>query len=145
MGTIQQEKMVSAKSGANSGELVVTSVWESGEGKDMLRQTTKYVFSRGKGSRTIDQTVTLQALDEVVFNDDKEGLLGMRVAHWLESADEKGGIFMDASGKPTKVDACRYCGGDRRLSDERGVKGGAVWGTRGRWCTLTGNDRWADG
>jgi Methane oxygenase PmoA len=49
--------------------------------------------------------VTLAALDHVIFKDDREGPLGMRVASWLESPEEKGGIFMDANGKPTKVDA----------------------------------------
>src|SRR5947199_7042104 len=41
MGTIHQEKIVSTKSGANSGELVATSVWETGAGKNVLKQTTK--------------------------------------------------------------------------------------------------------
>jgi len=139
MGTIYEGKIVSTKSGADRGELVVTSTWKTGEGKDILQATTKYVFSQRHGSRTIDQTVTLQALDKVVFNDDKEGLLGMRVAHWLESPDEKGGIFMDASGNPTKVDAADTAGATGVYLTSEGIKGGAVWSTRGRWCTLTGN------
>ena len=55
-------------------------------------------------------TVTLTALDKVVFHDDKEGLLGIRVAHFLESPTEKGGIFLDASGNPTKVAAAGPAG-----------------------------------
>jgi hypothetical protein len=140
MGTIHQEKIVSTKSGANSGELVVATVWETGAGKNILKQTTKYVFSRRNGARVIDQTITLTALDDVVFNDDKEGVLGIRVAHWLESPEEKGGIFMDAAGHPTKVDAADTKGATGVYLTSEGVKGGAVWGTRGRWCTLTGSD-----
>jgi len=139
MGTIHQDKIVSTKSGAHSGELVVTSVWTTGAGKDILKQTTKYVFSQRNGQRTIDQTITLTALDKAVFNDDKEGLLGMRVAHWLESPDEKGGIFMDANGHPTKVAASDTKDATGVYLTSEGVKGGAVWSTRGRWCTLTGN------
>jgi hypothetical protein len=75
-----------------------------------------------------------------LFNDDKEGLLGMRVAHWLESADEKGGIFMDASGRPTRVDQADTTGATGVYLTSEGVRGGAVWGTRGRWCALTGHD-----
>ena len=112
----------------------------TGEGKDILKDTTRYVFSQRKGARVIDQITTLQALDKAVFNDDKEGLLGMRVAHWLESADEKGGIFMDASGKPTKVDAADTAGATGVYLTSEGVKGGAVWSTRGQWCILTGSD-----
>jgi hypothetical protein len=140
MGTIYQKKIVSTRSGANQGELVVESLWVTGEGKDILKDTTRYVFTRRKGARVIDQITTLQALDKVVFNDDKEGVLGMRVAHWLESADEKGGIFMDANGRPTKVDSVDTTGATGVYLTSEGVKGGAVWSTRGRWCILTGND-----
>src|SRR5580704_8547356 len=139
MGTIHQKKIVSTKSGADRGELVVESVWVTGEGKDILKDTTRYVFMQRKGARIIDQITTLQALDKAVFNDDKEGLLGMRVAHWLESADEKGGIFMDANGRPTKVDSADTSGATGVYLTSEGVKGGAVWSTRGRWCTLTGH------
>jgi hypothetical protein len=140
MGSIFQKKIVSTKSGADRGELVVESVWITGENKEILKDTTKYVFTKRKDGRSIDQITTLGALDEVVFNDDKEGVLGMRVAHWLESADEKGGIFMDANGKPTKVDAADTAGATGVYLTSEGVKGGAVWATRGRWCTLTGTN-----
>ena len=46
MGTILQTKIVSTKSGADRGELVVDSVWVTGEGQQILDQTTRYVFSR---------------------------------------------------------------------------------------------------
>jgi hypothetical protein len=77
-----------------------------------------------------------------VFHDDKEGLLGLRVARWLESPEEKGGIFMDPHGNPTQVaaapaDASNPPTGVYLTSE--GVKGPAVWGTRGRWCSLTGH------
>lgn len=140
MGTIYQKKIVSTKSGANRGELVVDSVWITGEGKEILKDTTKYVFMQRQGVRIIDQIVTLQALDKVVFNDDKEGVLGMRVASWLESPDEKGGVFMDASGRPTKVAAVENSTATGVYLTSEGVKGGAVWATRGRWCSLTGHD-----
>jgi Methane oxygenase PmoA len=139
MGTIYQKKIVSTKSG-DRGELIVESVWVTGEGKDLLKDTTRYVFTHRKGARIIDQITTLRALDTAIFNDDKEGALGMRVAHWLESADEKGGIFMDAAGRPTKVDNADTTGATGVYLTSEGVKGGAVWGTRGRWCILTGND-----
>ena len=139
-GAIRQEKIVSAKSGADRGELTVDQVWQSADGKDLLKDTTTYVFSKRKGVRTIDQTVVLTALDKVVFNDDKEGLLGMRVASWLESPEEKGGLFMDANGKPTQVAAVPNSTATGVYETSEGVKGPAVWSTRGRWCMLTGHD-----
>src|ERR1039457_73088 len=105
MGTILQTKIVSTKSGSDRGELIVGSIWVTGEKKEILAQTTHYIFARRDHARVIDLVITLKALDPVVFNDDKEGVLGMRVARWLESPEEKGGIFTDANGNPTKVDA----------------------------------------
>ncbi len=89
---------------------MVESVWITGDNKEILKETTKYVFMKRKDARVIDQITTLTALDKVVFHDDKEGLLGIRVAHWLESADEKGGMFMDANGRPTQVAAADTSG-----------------------------------
>ena len=139
MGSILQTKIVSTKNGEDSGELVVDSVWITGEGKQILNETARYIFERRGMDRVIDQVITLKALDRAVFHDDKEGLLGMRVASWLESPDEKGGIFLDASGKPTKVDTAKLNDANGVYLTSEGAKGGAAWGTRGRWCTLTGH------
>ena len=122
MGTIEQTKIVSTTSGSGRGELVVDSVWIIGENKPILDQTTHYVFTRRGHVRVIDQMVTLKALDRAVFHDDKEGVLGLRVAGWLESPDEKGGEFMDASGKPTKVDGA-FAGVERGVFHQRRNQG----------------------
>ncbi len=139
MGSILQTSIVSTRSGPDRGELVADSVWVTGENQKILDQTTRYVFSRKARARIIDELVTLKALDRVVFHDDKEGLLGMRVASWLESPDEKGGEFRDASGKVTKVQGGGSPGASGVYLTSEGVKGGAAWGTRGRWCSLTGH------
>jgi hypothetical protein len=139
MGSILQTKIVSTQSGADRGELVVDSVWVAGDGKQLLTQTTRYIFARSPQQRSIDQVITLTALDRAVFNDDKEGVLGMRVASWLESPDEKGGMFLDANGNPTKVDAVENSDASGVYLTSEGVKGGAAWGTRSSWCSLTGH------
>jgi Methane oxygenase PmoA len=139
MGTIHQQKIVSTKSGRDSGELSVYSIWTTGKGQDILQQTTRYIFSRQKDERIIDQVTTLHALDRVVFNDDKEGLLGIRVARWLESPNEKGGTFTDANGRPTEVPASNAPGATGVYLTSEGKQGDQAWGTRGRWCALTGN------
>jgi hypothetical protein len=142
-GTIRHDRIVSTKSGSTSGELTAESTWTTGANQDILKQTTRYVFSNamigGKPVRSIDMVITLKALDKVVFQDDKEGVLGMRVAHFLESATEKGGIFLDAGGNPTKVDAADTAGATGVYLTSEGKTGDAAWATRGRWCTLTGN------
>jgi len=138
MGTITHEKIVSTKSGADRGELVVESLWVNGKGKPSLKSTTKYVFSKQGDQRGIDIDTTLTALDKIVFHDDKEGVLGIRVAHFLESPTEKGGIFNDANGKPTKVAAADTAGATGVYLTSEGKQGDAAWSTRGRWCKLTG-------
>ena len=50
-------------------------------------------------------TVTLKALQTSVFHDDKDGMLGIRVAHFLESATAKPEAFRDANGIATPVAA----------------------------------------
>ena len=141
-GSIAHDRIVSAKSGANSGELIAESTWTTAAGDNILTQTTHYVFSRttvaGQPGRSIDMIVTLKALSPVVFHDDKEGLLGIRVAHFLESPTEKGGTFMDANGNPTTVAATDTTGATGVYHTSEGKTGDAVWSTRGRWCTLTG-------
>ncbi len=144
MGTIVLDKIVSAKSGASRGELVTDSKWIDGQNQPILSQTSTYVFAHSGTTRTIDLVVTLRALDHVVFNDDKDGLLGLRVARWLESPDEKGGTFTDANGIATPVAAAANLPGVPPPTGEyltsEGVRGEAAWSTRGRWCSLTGHD-----
>jgi hypothetical protein len=139
MGTIHEQKIVSTKSGPNTGELVADSVWTTGAGNNVLEQRTRYVFHRTATTRSIDLIVTLTALDHVVFHDDKEGLLGIRVAHFLESANEKGGTFTDASGRATQVQQNNVPGASGVYLTSEGKEGDAAWGTRGRWCILSGN------
>ena len=142
-GSIRHDRIVSTKSGATSGELIVDSTWTTAAGEDILKQTTRYVFSNtrlnGQPLRGIDMTVALKALTKVVFHDDKEGVLGIRVAHFLESPTEKGGVFLDANGKATQVAAADPAGATGVYHTNEGITGDAVWSTRGRWCFLTGN------
>jgi hypothetical protein len=138
MGTIHQDKIVSTKSGRNSGELIVDSTWTTGANQDIIKETTRYVFARHKDQRSIDMIITLQALDHVVFNDDKDGLLGIRVAHFLELPNEPAGVFVDSNGVQTKV-AGTVPGATGNYLTSEGKSGDSAWGTRGRWCILTGN------
>jgi hypothetical protein len=138
MGSIVQEKILAAKSGSNSGELDAQSEWVTGAGDPILDDTTRYVFSAQGDARVIDQITTLRALDKAVFHDDKDGLLGIRVASFLESPTAKGGTFTDASGKATQVASGASRGASGVYLTSEGKQGDAAWGTRGKWCTLTG-------
>jgi len=86
----------------------------------------------------IEQITTLRALTNVVFHDDKEGLFGMRISGWLESPMEKGGIFSEASGRPTRVSGASSPEASGVYLTSEGRRGDQAWGTHGRWCVLTG-------
>ncbi|WP_344687296.1 PmoA family protein [Terriglobus aquaticus] len=137
MGTVHQGRIVSTKSG-KQGEIVTETTWTDGTGTDQLKERTTYIFRAEGNTRTIDRISTLTALRPVTFHDDKEGLLGIRVAHFLESPTEKGGTYNDAQGRPTKVDAGDTSGQTGIYRTSEGITGDKVWSTRGAWCELTG-------
>jgi methane monooxygenase PmoA-like len=123
MGTILHRKVVDAKSG-DTGELAVETDWVRPDNNAIVHEHTRFVFSGTADSRVIDRITTLTAGDEkVVFKDNKEAFIGMRVARGLEQPDEKAKDNTGVTGQ--------------YISSE-GLKGDAVWGTRGRWTLLSG-------
>ena len=138
MGTVYQRKIVKAKGGADSGELEVETDWNTADQKTLLKERTRFVFRGDLNTRTIDRITTLTALGEkVVFEDDKEGLLGMRVARPLEMPSDKAEVFTDASGRPTQVPKMDNSGVDGAYLTSEGRTGDAAWGTRAKWCNLS--------
>jgi hypothetical protein len=140
MGTIVFDKLLSTKSGPKQGELSALSTWIDGKDHPILEETTRVVFSGSKGARVIDRIATLKSLDHVVFEDEKDGMLGMRVASWLESPTAGGGVYTDSHGAETKTASASPDATGEYLTSE-GVKGDAAWSTRGRWCSLIGHDK----
>jgi hypothetical protein len=139
MGTILHRRIVEAKGGGDRGELEVETEWVGPDKKPLLRERTRFIFQGDGTSRTIDRIATLTALDQrVVFHDIKEGFLGMRVARGLEQPADKPEVFTDASGKATAVPVLDNTGVTGQYISSEGLKGDAVWGTRGRWTMLRG-------
>jgi len=138
-GTIRHSRIKRTKSGRNQAELEVEMVWLGPDGKPLLNEDTTFVFHAGENERVIDRITRLTALDRrVVFNDNKEGVLGIRVARQLEQPADKAEVFTDASGKATaiaKLDNTVVTGIYR---SSEGKTGDAVWGTRGKWTALSG-------
>ena len=91
------------------------------------------MFRGGAHARSIDRITTLTALDEaVIFRDNKEGVLGLRVARALEQPADKAGVFTDAAGKRDDSADPRQHGVTGSYTSSEGLKGDAVWGTRGK-------------
>jgi hypothetical protein len=139
MGSIVHRRIVSMKSGKNSGELVVEMDWVMPNGKTILRERTTFIFHAGPNTRAVDRITTLTALDErVIFHDNKEGVIGMRVRRELEQPSKEALVFTDASGRRTAVARMDNTGVSGEYLSSKGIKGDAVWGTRGRWTMLAG-------
>ena len=139
MGAIVHRRIVTAKSGADRGELVTESDWVLPGGKTLLHERTQFFFSGDASTRTIERIATLTALDErVVFADAKDGMLGMRVARQLEQPSNEPQVFTDTAGRATAVPAMDNTGVSGQYTSSEGKKGDAVWATRARWTNLTG-------
>ena len=138
MGSIQHRRILEARGGGGSGELTVEADWTDSGGKVLLQERTHFVFRGTSDTRSIDRVTTLTARDRVLFRDNKEGMLAIRVARALEQPAEKPEIFTDASGAPTKVPVLDNAGVTGRYVSSEGKAGDAVWGTRGRWALLGG-------
>jgi hypothetical protein len=139
MGTILHRSVNGTRSGVGEGTLDVTTEWVDYRGRALLREDTRYVFRAKSDLRSIDRLTTLTALGEpVLFKDDKEGVIGMRVARALEHPSKTPEKFTDASGRATAVAVLDNTGVTGKYLSSEGKEGDDVWGTRGRWATLSG-------
>ena len=138
MGHIMQRQILAAKSGG-TGELAVAADWDTFQNSVLLHEHTRFVFRGGPNLRSIDRITTLTALDDKVsFPDAKDGMLGLRVIRALEIPSDKPEIYADAAGRPTTVAKLDNTGVNGTYLTSEGKKGDAAWGTRGRWCNLSG-------
>lgn len=139
MGTVVHQRVTKTVGGKDRGELRVESDWVMPDGKLILRESTTFVFRGGSHQRLIDRVTTLTALDQpVMFKDDKEGMVGLRVRRELEQPATEPLIFTDASGRPTTVKVLDNTGVTGLYHSSEGKTGDGVWGTRGRWVRLSG-------
>ena len=136
-GTIKHNAVRKMTGGDNSAELEVTMDWQKPDGTKLLTEETKFIFSGSGATRTIERITTLKALGEdVSFKDNKEGLLGIRLARELEHPSKKAEIFTDATGKATNVAQLNNEGITGKYRSSEGKEGDDVWGTRGNWVNL---------
>ncbi len=137
-GTIHHRKVLETSDG-KQGMLHVTADWITSDDDKVLEEETKFVFSaQNKDTYLIDRTTTLTAVGDVSLTDNKEGMLGVRVARALEHPSDEPAVFTDASGVPTEVKAMNNEGVNGLYRSSEGVEGDEVWGTRARWVQLSG-------
>ena len=139
MGTIVHKAITAVKNGPDAGELETDMDWVLHDGTVVLKEHTRFVFRGGAGWRSVDRITRLQAPGtKVSLTDNKEGVLGLRVARALELPSKTPEVFTDASGRPTTVKTMDNTGVTGDYLTSEGLTGDAVWGTRARWCLLSG-------
>jgi hypothetical protein len=139
MGTIVHREIKRAAGGTGRGELDVTMDWVFHDGTVILREDTRHLFHAVPNARMIDRLTTLTALEQPVeFGDSKEGVLGIRVARALEEPSDRPEVLVGPDGKASSERVVDNTGVNGVYHSSEGKRGGAVWGTRGRWVSLSG-------
>ncbi|HEY8535872.1 MAG TPA: PmoA family protein [Vicinamibacterales bacterium] len=139
MGTIVHRRIVHAE-GGDAGVLEVEADWVMPDGSVVLRERTRFVFRGTSRDRTIDRETTLRAgRVRVAMTDNKEGVFGLRVARALEEPSSRAEILVGRDGRPTAEPVLDNTGVNGEYLTSEGVTGSAVWGTRARWCALSGD------
>jgi hypothetical protein len=140
MGTILHQRITSIISGKTKGELAVECVWVMPDGKRILLEKTNFIFHAvNKNLRMIDRITTLTALDrEVLFSDNKEGLIALRVARSLEQITNTPDRYIDSNGEVGTNAILNNEGVTGKYLSSEGKTGDDVFGTRGSWAALAG-------
>ncbi len=139
MGTIVHRGIDRVAGGAGQGQLAVRADWVLPGGRVALHETTLFTFRGEEEARFIDRETKLQAAGgRVVLGDNKEGLLGIRVARALESPTKEPVLLTDAAGRAAEAPVLDNTGVTGEYLSSEGKRGDAVWGTRARWVALCG-------
>jgi hypothetical protein len=137
-GSVRHQAVLEAKSGKDAGVLKVKTHWIDSKNKVLLVEETTFQFTGNDNLRRIDRTTTLTAQGEkVVFKDNKEGMMAIRVDRAFEEPSTKPELFTDAAGNMTKVPSLNNTGINGVYRSSTGVEKGAVWGTRADWMKLS--------
>ena len=136
-GWIRTEKILQAESG-QTGKLVYQASWTDQEKNVLLTEKTTFIFSQENNVSIIDRKTELTAVQNVSFNDAKDGLLGLRVAHELQLPVMETKEYKDEKGNVTKVSATKDASATGNYITSAGKEGDAAWATRGNWCMLYG-------
>lgn len=137
-GWIKTDRILKAEGGNTKGTITYHANWTNKANDVLLEETTSLEFCGTANSRIIDRVTTLKANTEVAFNDAKDGMLGIRLAHELQIPTTKDETFTDSKGIVTVVK-----GGTDKIPSgnyltSEGKQGDAAWSTRGKWCMIYG-------
>jgi hypothetical protein len=136
-GWIRTDRILEAK-GGSKGILAYHANWTNQQKQVLLEETTRFVFSGSMNQRIIDRITILKADTEVIFNDAKDGMLGLRLAHELQIPTNEDQKFTDNKGNVTVVKGRTDHIANGNYLTSAGKTGNDAWSTRGVWCKVFG-------
>jgi hypothetical protein len=137
-GRIIHKNIAEISTDKNKGKLAVDLDWVDYRGNILLHEKTTFLFSGTQELRFIERSCKLSTENlSVVFKDDKEGLMAVRVDRAFESPSNEPLVFIDANGKPTTVAVTDNVGKNGVYKCSSGFEADSVWGTRNKWVSLT--------
>jgi hypothetical protein len=136
-GWIRTDKLLNA-SGGKTGTLAYHANWINQQKDILLEETTRFEFSGTKNLRTITRVTTLTAKTDVTFNDAKDGMLGLRLAHALQMPTNEDQKFTDNKGNVTVVKGGTDHVANGNYLTSAGKTGNDAWSTRSVWCKVYG-------
>ncbi|HET6557338.1 MAG TPA: PmoA family protein [Prolixibacteraceae bacterium] len=133
-GTVRFREIISQN--PSKGTLVTASDWVDINDKVLLSEETTFVFEGTGNLRSIERTSKLTARQKVTFEENKEGLIGLRVDKAFEEPSQKAEEYLDAQGNLTTVPVMNTEGVNGVYRNAEGYKGGDVWSKRSPWVAL---------
>ena len=139
MGSIVHRAVHKIESGMSRGVLEVETDWLKPDGSVLLTETTQFIFKKSNNKRMIDRITTLHAPSEdVMFTDNKEGMIAIRVTRALEHPSNSPVLLTDSTGGPMEKKVVDNTGVSGQYLSSQGISGTDVWGSRARWMILSG-------
>ncbi|MEW6302297.1 MAG: PmoA family protein [Verrucomicrobiota bacterium] len=128
-GTIKHDKFLEIKGGKDSGVIKAQSKWIATNNTLVATDVTTIRFHNVKQGRMLDYDITITAPkdSEVVFGDDKDAAMAIRIAETMRLTHRK------KEGKKTVTSK-----GEGHIVMSTGVRDSETWGKRAAWCDYYG-------
>lgn len=141
-GRIVHREILRTESEKGKGILEVRSDWVAPDNQDgavLLIEQTSFIFQQRGEVRIIDRITRLtSAADTVVFTDNKEGLMAIRVDRAFELPSDEPVVLTDDAGNPSGGPAVDREGVSGWYRNSEGIEGNQAWGKRAEWVKLSG-------
>jgi hypothetical protein len=141
-GRIIHRSIEKAETSGKDGLLEVKMDWmapDNEQAEKLLEESTTFIFRAENGAWIVDRITRLTAAkDKVIFTDNKEGMLAIRVDRAFEHPSDNPVIFTDKSGKSSGEAVLDNRGVTGWYRNSEGDEGLAAWGKNAAWVELTG-------